>query len=316
MKYYTPIHKLSLFIPGTSIYIKREDLIPFSFGGNKVRIAKEYFKDMDAKGMDCMIGYGNARSNLCRVLANMNFARGGICHIISPSEDDGSRVVTTNSKIVNSCGVTFHYCDKQCVAKTVEKTIKECKDMGLSPYYMYGDKFGNGNEAVPVRAYAKAYEEISKQSEELGIKFDYIFLATGTGMTQAGLLAGKLQNNGKERIIGISVSREKEQEQNVLKKYISEYFISTGYKGMVDDVEVYDDFLCGGYGKFDESIKKTIKEVFLKDGIPLDPTYTGKAFYGMCEIIKNKELTGNVLFIHTGGTPLFFDNINILSECL
>ena len=41
-------------------------------------------------------------------------------------------------------------------------------------------------------------------------------------------------------------------------------------------------------------------------GIPLDETYTGKAFMGMSEYIY--EISDkNILFIHTGGTPLFFD---------
>ena len=29
-----------------SIYVKRDDLLPFSFGGNKVRIALEFINDM------------------------------------------------------------------------------------------------------------------------------------------------------------------------------------------------------------------------------------------------------------------------------
>ena len=54
-----------------SIYIKREDLFPFSFGGNKVRIALEFINDMKKQGKDCIVGYGNARSNLSRALANL-----------------------------------------------------------------------------------------------------------------------------------------------------------------------------------------------------------------------------------------------------
>ena len=43
-------------------------------------------------------------------------------------------------------------------------------------------------------------------------------------------------------------------------------------------------------------------------GIPLDTTYTGKAFAGMLSHIKQERLKGKtILFIHTGGTPLFFD---------
>lgn len=57
----------------------------------------------------------------------------------------------------------------------------------------------------------------------------------------------------------------------------------------------------------------TIHSVLLKDGIALDTTYTGKAFWGMQQYLKKHGVTGkNVLFIHTGGTPLFFDDLEEL----
>lgn len=57
-------------------------------------------------------------------------------------------------------------------------------------------------------------------------------------------------------------------------------------------------------------IDKAIYDMMVLNGIPLDPTYTGKAFLGMRDyIIKNNISNKNVLFIHTGGTPLFFDNL-------
>ncbi len=52
----------------STYYIKRDDLVPFSFGGNKVRIVQKYFKDMSKKGCDCIITYGNSRSNLVLLL--------------------------------------------------------------------------------------------------------------------------------------------------------------------------------------------------------------------------------------------------------
>ena len=54
-----------------AFYLMREDLLPFSFGGNKVRIAQSYLEDMECRGCDYLLAYGNSRSNLCRVLANL-----------------------------------------------------------------------------------------------------------------------------------------------------------------------------------------------------------------------------------------------------
>lgn len=63
----TPIQKLEFPNDrGVRLYCKREDLLLFSLGGNKVRIGRAFFQDMQEKNKDCMIIYGNSRSNLCR----------------------------------------------------------------------------------------------------------------------------------------------------------------------------------------------------------------------------------------------------------
>ncbi|WP_395015900.1 1-aminocyclopropane-1-carboxylate deaminase/D-cysteine desulfhydrase [Robinsoniella peoriensis] len=311
----TPIMKCMIGIEGLDIYIKRDDLLPFSFGGNKARIAHEFYADMDNRGKNCMIGYGNARSNLSRALANINSYRGGDCHIISPADDDGKRILTNNSFMVHACGAYFHECSKQGVAETVEKVMQECEKDGMIPYYIYGDKYGNGNEAVPVRAYFKVYSEIMEQEKQLGIQFDYIFLATGTGMTQSGLLAGKeIAGRDNQKIVGISVARKTDEEIDVIQKYLDIFFEEKQILVKKNpEICILDEYLFGGYGKYTDGIKKTIRSMFVYNGIPLDPTYTGKGFYGMTEYLKMNDIKDvKVLFIHTGGIPLFFDNINLL----
>lgn len=286
-----------------SIYIKRDDLFPFSFGGNKVRIALEFINDMKKQGKDCIVGYGNARSNLSRALANLCYQFKIPCHIISPADEDGTRIDTYNSKMVLSCDAKFHYCRKTNVKETVESVLNDIRKEGLKPYYIYGDSTGKGNEHIPMLAYAKLYEEIKGQ-------YDYIFLATGTGMTQGGLLAGKAINNGTEKIIGISVARSAAQEIEVLRKSL-ECFSDRIQKIENYEINVEDAYLCDGYGTYNRQIEKTIHQQLTCNGMPLDPTYTGKAFWGMQDYLNRKCITGKkVLFIHTGGTPLFFDYMN------
>lgn len=298
---------------GNNIYMKRDDLLPFSFGGNKVRIAQEFFSDMKSKDCDCIIGYGNARSNLSRVIANMSIAENMECQIISPADSDGARVNTGNSNIVEMCNAKFHFCEKGNVAETVETVLDNCEKTGKKPYYIYGNKLGKGNEVTPLRAYKKVYEEIKEQSD---IKFDYIFLATGTGMTQGGLLLGKHSNGGDEKIVGISIAREKKQEEKILIGMLKQYVKSEESLNIdFEDINICDDYLCGGYGKYNTELITTINEIMVKYGIPLDYTYTGKAYYGMREYIKKNSLEDkNILFIHTGGTPLFFDNLQVIAD--
>ena len=118
--------------------------------------------------------------------------------------------------MVQSFNAIFHYCAKTSVKDTVESVMKELQDKGLKPYYIYGDSTGKGNEHTPLKAYVEVYQEIKEQ-------YDYIFLATGTGMTHGGLLAGKAKNNGNEIIIGISVARTSAHETEVLHNTLSAY---------------------------------------------------------------------------------------------
>lgn len=307
----TPITQLHHNENSNQFFIKRDDLLPFSFGGNKVRIAEEYFKDMMQKDCDCIISYGSSKSNLNRVIANMSRTEGIPCYVVSPEDIDSEEQVTFNSKLVTETGANIVSCSRDNVANTVESVINQCMKDGLTPYYINGDKYGKGNKEVPVRAYIKAYDEILKYERNAGIEFDYIFHASGTGMTQAGLLCGSILNHDKKEIIGISIARSSETGVIPIKDSIDSYFKSSNINKTYEPISFIDKYVCGGYGKYNEQISSTVQRVYNTEGIALDITYTGKAFWGMTEYVKEKQISNSkVLFIHTGGTPLFFDDLN------
>ena len=72
-----------------------------------------------------------------------------------------------------------------------------------------------------------------------------------------------------------------------------------------------DSYIGPGYGQGNEEIRQTIREMLIHNGIPMDATYTGKAYAGMKKYIKEHGIY-NILFIHTGGVPLFFDELRFL----
>jgi D-cysteine desulfhydrase len=304
----TPIHPLKFNDGLNTFYIKRDDLLPFSFGGNKVRIAQKYFEDMNKKGCDCIIAYGNSRSNLCRVIANMSKSKGIPCFVISPADDSGERIETNNSIIVKAMGANIIPCIKSNVANTVERTMDKCRLQGLNPYYIYGDIYGKGNEKVAVQAYVEAYDEIKQYENENRVVFNYIFHASGTGITQSGLICGSMLHGDDRHIIGISVARDAEGGYKAIFDNVFAYM--QRQEGTTNAVYFEDKYLAGGYGKYNDQIEDTIKRMLNEDGIPLDTTYTGKAFWGMTGYLKENLIEGkNILFIHTGGLPLFFDKL-------
>ena len=298
----SPVHAVETDERGNAFYFKREDLLPFSFGGNKARIGLEYLHDMKEKGCDHLLAYGNARSNLCRVLSNLCAAQNIPITILSPADDDGQRREAYNEKLCRSFGAEIIPCLKTGVADSVDAAMERICQQGHKPYYIYGDRTGQGNKATPTAAYVPVYAEIRAQGD-----FDVIALACGTGMTQAGLLCGQQKAGGTECIVGLSIARDAANAKAHIAAFANAWLDGESIdESRIDVCDVWRE----SYGVFDESVAQTIREMMTQHGIPMDGTYTGKAYCSLRKLAaregwKNKK----VLFIHTGGTPLFFDTL-------
>lgn len=302
----TPIQFLGDF-EGNLLYIKRDDLLPFSFGGNKARKACYFLDDFRRGEYDCIVTYGSGHSNHCRVIANMAAMEGVPCEIISPQEQVE---YTFNRQLSDLFGATRTIVSVNDVHRAIENKMTQLSEKGLRPYFIPGGGHGN----LGSQAYFDCFREIRGFEQSQGLSFDYVFFATGTGTTHAGLVCGQLVMGGSERIIGISVARSADRGKQIVLGSAIEYLSARNCEFSSGDVEAsihfVDDYLSGGYAAESHSIKEEIRSVLSTYGIPLDPVYTGKAFWGMRMFIRKHSVVDcNVLFIHTGGTPLFFDQL-------
>lgn len=279
------------------IYIMRDDLLPFSFGGNKVRKAWLFFEEIANGEYDTVVTYGSGSSNHCRIVANMARSKGLSCHIISADEESES----VNRQLVESFGAIIHGCSVEAVSATIDALLDELRQAGSKPYFISGGGHGD----IGTRAYDLAYDQIMDFSQKHNVNFDYIFFASGTGTTHAGLICGKKRwKNTQQKIVGISIARKNPRGAQVVEESVVSY---TGYTAGSD--LIFDDsYICEGYGKFNQEIENTILRMMHEHGVPLDPTYTGKAYCGMEKYLLEHGISQKkILFIHTGGTPLFFD---------
>lgn len=302
----TSVYKLN-YNGNNQFFIKREDLIPFSFGGNKARKAFLFFHEIDVGDYDTVVTYGSSSSNHCRVVANMAVSRGMQCVIISAEETSHP---TCNSEMMRLFGAKIITCPVKIVAQTIEATLDELRCKGKRPYFIQGGGHGN----LGTQAYVDCYTEIRDYEQRYHIYFDYIFHASGTGTTQAGLVCGQLIHQDERRIVGISIARKNPRGRQVVIDSIHEYLSDKEMDIPTDQIEnvteFVDTFTGDGYGHDSNEINETIRSMMTQYGIPLDSTYTGKAYTGMLKYIDQHGIQGkNILFIHTGGTPLFFDNL-------
>ena len=295
-------------VGGAELYVKRDDLIPVAMGGNKVRIAAEIFAEMSRRGCDAVITYGSVTSNLNRAVALMAKDAGVKCYAIV--KKDTCAVVEKlplNYRLVLASGAEVAETDSTHVGETVARVLAESRARGEKPLYVYGDATGHGNEEVLSRAYKEVYGEILTQEQALfdgEYHFTEIFTAVGTGSTVSGLIAaaggegavpGMTETGtvpgaaaGERHIIGISVARSREAVLAAIGPEDERFTITDEYLAPTS----LEDF-C---------ITTSLAHV-----MPLDPVYTGKALFGTMEEIRKRGITGKVLFLHTGGTPLYYD---------
>lgn len=300
------IHPLSLSLNENEFYVKRDDLHPLCFGGNKARVVTHFFKDLLERGCDTVVTYGSSGSNHCRVVANMAVRYGLDCYIVTPQEKYQE---TYNSQLVRFFGAKVVKAPLDFISQMIDallaKLSKTCK-----PYFIPGGGHGN----LGTQAYVDAYDEICQYEKEAGFRFDYIFHASGTGTTQAGLICGAiLHGDDSQKIIGISIARENPRGRQAVEEGVCSYLQAHGKEKEGVGIIFDDSYLCGGYACRDAAVDRCIVETLKRDGIPLDPTYTGKAFWGMQQYIQEKKIENSkILFIHTGGTPLFFDEFEAI----
>lgn len=303
----TPITHMGTF-SGNQLYIKREDMIPYSFGGNKARKGFLFFEEFDKGDFDCVVTYGSSHSNHCRVIANMAASRGIPCYIVGPAEVADT---TNNSRFMQLFHAEIKTVPVEQVHDTIENLLDGLRGQGKKPYFIQGGGHGN----IGTQAYVNCYEEIKEYEAAANTHFDYVFFASGTGTTHAGLVCGQLIHNDQREMIGISIARKNPRGRDVVLASIREYMPEVSEADVQEKTVFVDDYIGDGYGTQSEDLMQTIREVMRMYGIPLDSTYTGKAFLGMKKYIEEKSICGrNVLFIHTGGTPLFFDDFQKMEE--
>ena len=302
----------------TEIFVMRDDLLPFSYGGNKVRIAEELFAELKTQGCGAVISYGSPLSNMNRAVSAMAAREKIPCLAVIKGRrealPEGGEELPSNLRLTLLSGADLLFTEDGPVSGAVCEAEKRLRSRGLKPFYIYGDAFGKGNEEVLTRAYRKAYGEIRSFERETGRFFGNIFLASGTGATQAGLIAGSISRGEADlrRITGISAARDRARGVRAIEELLS----ASGFEDTKELIDFTDAYTKGYASEPDGELRELILAMHREHGLPLDPCYTGPAFYGMQKEIAARGLSGPVLFLHTGGRPIFEDYLlKLRSHC-
>lgn len=308
--YPTPLHKLenlSAFYNPLELYVKRDDQTGLASGGNKTRKLEYLMADAIGKGCTGIITIGAQQSNHCRQTAAACAVHGLVCHLVFRGEEPAE--YTGNLLLCKMLGAKLFFAGMQNPDTYAETLAQDLVKNGLQTYLIPV----GGSNIVGMLGYMDAVQELMMQQQSLKIQFDYIFFASCSGGTQAGLMVGQRMYDLKAKLMPVGIQKAEsgnlsieEKALNLCNEFVS---LQSQMKPFGPaDAEVVQGYDGPGYGVVTENEKKALHALAAGEGILLDPVYTARAFIAMMDFIEKGFISkdSKVLFWHTGGLPANF----------
>ena len=309
----TPIERLSRLsetLDGPTIYMKRDDLLGLTGGGNKTRKLEFLVADALAKGADTLITCGAIQSNHCRLTLAAAVKEGLRCRFVleerAPASFDpesSGNIFLYNLLGIEKIRVVPAGSDLTAEMETV---ARELTSEGRKGYLIPV----GGSNPIGTTGYVACAQEIQDQTFDMGLALDAIVCASGSAGTQAGLVAGMAGCNMNIPVIGINVSRTREEQENIVYRLAEATAEHVGIHGDIprEAVTCLGDYVGPGYSLPTPEMAEAVRLLSRTEGILLDPVYTGKAMAGLIDRIRKGYFRkkSNILFLHTGGSPALY----------
>lgn len=297
------LDRLSKELGGPQIYIKRDDQTGSEISGNKIRKLEYVIQEALDQNCDYLITCGGIQSNHARATAAAAAKLGIGSYLVLRSS--GNDPLEGNYFLDKVLGADIKFISPEDYKERRMEIMEEVKakliEKGHRPYII-PEGASNG---IGTFGYYTAMEEILEQEKEMGIKFDAIVLAVGSGGTYSGIfLANKLLGHGTE-ILGINICDNASYFKDRIYEILQDSFnyIDSTVDFSKDEIGIIDGYVGEGYAQSTPEELEFIHWLAKLEGVILDPVYTGKGMYGLVNEIKkgNMKEYKNILFIHTGG---------------
>jgi L-cysteate sulfo-lyase len=301
-----PLPRLSAALGNRAeLWIKREDLLPIAFGGNKLRNLEFLIGAALADGADSLVTSGRRWSNHARLTAAAGARAGLAVHLVlsGPPTDPPNPGVRLDELL----GATVHQAltaERGERGALVTRVVAELRSAGRQPAVI---EVG-GSGAVGALGQVMAALELADQLEALGTAADAVVVPTATGGTQAGLLVGLRTAGVGTTVHGIAVTPPDELRPKI-EAAVTALGAIDGLAAVPPDQILLDgDQLGAGYGRPTAAADEATRLLARTEGLLVDPIYTAKALAGLIGRVRAGELDGRrVVFWHAGGTTGLFE---------
>ena len=303
-----PLSRLSAHLGGPQLFVKRDDLTGLGLGGNKLRKLEFLLGEALAQGADSVLTVGALQSNHARQTAAACARLGLACELILRRSSHATEAYSSSGNMLLNrlFGACVHCLDPHQSREDVMAARADAlRREGRQPYCIpVGGSCGLGN-----LGYVSCAAEIAAQAAAAALRFDAIVVATGSGGTQGGLLAGMTLQGGTA-VIGIAVEGDRGEQEVLASRQAADTLHLLGCSDGVPPERtcVMDDFVGPGYARPTDSMREAVSLAARFEGLVLDPVYTGKAFAGLVALARSRRFGKDqaLLFVHTGGAPGLF----------
>lgn len=284
------------------IWIKRDDVTGCLTSGNKVRKLEFLLAEARNKGCTTLITSGGIQSNHCRAVAVLGAQLGFNVHLLLRLDREPESVGNLFLDQLMGAKISLYSQQEFTQLDQIFSHWQEhYQNLGASAYAIHT----GGSNATGLWGYIAGAEELQQDFIREGISPSVLIHATGSGGTQAGLTVGFDRLGSDITINAYAVCDDADYFYNKVLQDINDWKIkySVTVETGPDSILTNDKYVGPDYGIADPEVFDLIKKVAQLEGVVLDPVYTGKAFYGMVEDLRQGYFNNesDIVFLHTGG---------------
>ena len=313
-----PLKRLSAYLGGPEIWIKRDDCTGLAVGGNKTRKLEFLLPDAFAMGADTLVTIGGIQSNHTRQTAAAAARAGLRCVLVQErwvNWPNASYETVGNILLSRVLGADIEIGPGSIAAAGAHlaAAAERVRSRGGRPYVIPS---GASDHALGGLGYVRCAQEILEQSQAAALRFSVIVHATSSGSTQAGLIVGLAAGGASCQVIGIEVDAAPDVVKQTVARIARRTAELIGLERQITDSDVHVETGYAGkaYGIPSPETVEAIRLVGRLEGILLDPVYEGKAMAGLIDLVRQRRFAQSeqVLFMHLGASPRFTPTVTFL----
>jgi 1-aminocyclopropane-1-carboxylate deaminase/D-cysteine desulfhydrase-like pyridoxal-dependent ACC family enzyme len=283
-----PAPRLAAALGTSSLFIKRDDLTGFALAGNKARPLEFLAAGAAGEGADTLLTGGASGSNFCAATAAAARHVGLGCHLVIAGEPAAPGPALSLALAWGATVTWTHDADRASVDRVLPRAAQDLRARGRHPYLIPR----GGASALGAVGYALAVAELAGQLAEYGVPTARIVVATGSGATLAGLVAGNVALGRPWTLAGASASRPAAEVSHRVLGLATQCLTLLTAAGPVTvaDVEIAD-VRGPGHGLPSAEGTEAAQQAMRTEGLMVDPVYTAKAL----PLVARQLGTGGVL---------------------